>query len=349
MARRLSQNLNSAYIEAMNRLGSKQARHKIIAYVEGFDDVFFWSNLLRSLETEQYYFEVMLPSRGRLQLGKKSALQNSLGPRLGKYMIACVDADYDYLMQGTTPASADVCRNPYVFHTYVYSIENFQCYAPALHNVCVMSTLNDHRVFDFSGFLAQFSTIIHPLFAWNIWAYRHGQHKAFSMVDFYNIVRLQTLNFYHPERTLETLRHHVNAKIARLYNRFPEGKKTYKSLCADLEKLGVKPETTYLYMRDHDLFDGIVAPMLQSVCDALRHEREREIKKYAVHRTQEQNELASYQHSVAPVDEMLKKHTGYTECPEYQHVVADLRAFMETLQKPAGDEGTSADDEGVTA
>ena len=134
MARRLSQNLNSAYIEAMNRLQSKQERKKIVAYVESYNDVFFWSTLLRPLETDRYYFEVMLPSRTKLSKGKKEVLSNELGPQLGAYMIACVDADYDYLMQGTTLVSKEVCENPYVFHTYVYAIENFQCYAPALHN-----------------------------------------------------------------------------------------------------------------------------------------------------------------------------------------------------------------------
>ena len=47
--KRLNQNINSAYIEAMNRLGGKQGRKRIVAYVESYDDVFFWSNLLRPL------------------------------------------------------------------------------------------------------------------------------------------------------------------------------------------------------------------------------------------------------------------------------------------------------------
>ena len=124
----LTSYINSSYISAMNRLGGRKSRQRIVAYVESYDDVFFWSNLLRPLETEQYFFEVMLPSRTSLCKGKKIALANDLGARLGKCMIACVDADYDYLMQGVTLSSAEVCNNPYVFHTYVYAIENFQCY-----------------------------------------------------------------------------------------------------------------------------------------------------------------------------------------------------------------------------
>ena len=334
MAKRLSQNLNSDFIAAANRLRPKQARHKIVAYVESYDDVFFWSSLLRSLETPHYYFEVMLPSRTSLSKGKKIALMNDLGDRLGTSMIACVDADYDYLMQGeTTEASWQVCRNPFVFHTYVYAIENFQCYAPTLQNVCVMATLNDRRIFDFEAFLQQYSEIIWPLFVWNIWAYRYGRYSTFSMLDFFLIVLIERLNFYHPEQTLEALRHRVNAKISRLQKIFPQGRDTYKPLMKRLLSLGLTPQTTYLYMRGHDLFDGIVSPMLTGVCEALRRDREREIRHLAEHAVQMQNELAAYQHAVAPVEEMLRKHTGYRESEPYKRIQDDIKRLIDRLEQ----------------
>lgn len=345
MAKRLSQNLNSDFIAAANRLGGKRARHKIVAYVESYDDVFFWSTLLRSLETEQYCFEVMLPSRTSLCKGKKIAMANNLGNRLGACMIACVDADYDYLMQGTTETSRQVCSNPYVFHTYVYAIENFQCYAPALQNVCVMSTLNDRHIFDFEGFLTSFSEIVWPLFVWSVWAYRYGRYTSFSMLDFYHIVVIDKLNFYHPEQTLDALRRRVNAKISRLQKQFPQGRSTYKPLRDELLSLGLTPATTYLYMRGHDLFDGIVAPMLTGVCEALRREREREIRRLAGHAVQMQNELAAYQHAVSPVEEMLRKHTGYAVSPPYLRVQADIRNFVESLsgQTPVAETASVSD------
>jgi len=329
--KKLRNNLNSAYIEAMNRLGGKNARRRIVAYVESYDDVFFWSNLLRPLETDEYYFEVMLPSRTSLCKGKKIALSNHLGDRLGRCMIACVDADYDWLMQGTTPISQEICSNPYIFHTYTYAIENYQCYAPALESVCVMATLNDHRIFDFAGFLEKYSEVIWSLFVWNIWAYRYGYYKHFSMLDFYHIVQLPQMNYYHPEQTLEKLRHLVNQKISRLQRQFPQGRSTYKPLREELLRLGLTPQTTYLFMRGHDLFDGIVSPLLGGVCETLRREREREIHRLAEHSIQRQNEIAAYQNATAPIEEMLRKHTAYTTCPLYQRVQADIRHLLEHL------------------
>lgn len=329
--KRLNQNLDSAYIEAMNKLGGKKSRQRIVAYVESYDDVFFWSNLLRPLETDKYFFEVMLPSRTSLCKGKKIAISNSLGKRLGKCMIACVDADYDYLMQGATLTSCEVCRNPYIFHTYVYAIENFQGYAPGLHNVCVMATLNDRAFFDFEGFIRDYSRIVWPLFAWNIWCYRYGMYKQFSMLDMYHIVQLSDINFIHPAQTLEHLKHLVNQKISRLQRQFPQGRTTYKPLCRELEKLGVTPETTYLYMRGHDVFDGLIVPLLEGVCETLRKEREREIRRLAEHQVQMQNELSAYQNASAGVEEMLRKHTGFFNCPQYLRVQEDIRRFLEQM------------------
>lgn len=329
MAKRLSQNLDSAYIAAANRLGGRHTRRRIVAYVESYDDVLFWSNLLRNFENEERFFEVVLPSRDSLCKGKKAALANRLGQRLGECMIACVDADYDYLLQGATETSRQVCTHPYVFHTYAYAIESFQCYAPALQNVCVMAALNDHRLFDFELFLARYSETVWPLFVWNVWAYRYGHHASFSMLDFYHVVCIEKIDFRRPEKTLEQLRHKVNARVARLQRSFPQGKKTYKPLRDELQTLGVTPQTVYMYMRGHDVADGVVGPLLTAVCEALRREREREIRRLAGHQLQMQNELAGYRHAAGCVAEMLRKHTAYTASPLYRRICDDVRRFLE--------------------
>ena len=164
MGRRLRDNITSNYFKAANRLTSKYAKRKIVAYVESYEDVFFWRTILSQFETQDRYFEVMLPTRStHLERGKKAAI-SSLLEAVGQDMIACVDADYDYLMQGSSPNSRILLNNPFVFHTYAYSIENLQCFASSLHNVAVAVSLNDHSVFDFNDFMRQYSEIIYPLF-----------------------------------------------------------------------------------------------------------------------------------------------------------------------------------------
>ena len=63
MPSRLRDNLNSSYFEAANALRSKTARHRIVAYVESYDDIYFWRTVLSEFENDKRYFEVMLPSK----------------------------------------------------------------------------------------------------------------------------------------------------------------------------------------------------------------------------------------------------------------------------------------------
>lgn len=329
----LTDALSSSYVSAANALAGKHARRKVVAYVESYDDVYFWSRLLRPLEDGHTAFEVMLPSRKGLAKGKKIALARTLGPRLGDCMIACVDADYDYLLDGAGENAARMKNNPYVFHTYVYAIESFQCYAPALSEVVVGATLNDRRVFDFEAFMAEYSRIVWPLFVWSVWVYRYGRYQRFSLADFARLTALPGMDHRQAAARLEALRRRVNVQIDKLHRLFPEGRDTYKPLCEKIRRLGVKPEDTYLYMRGHDLLDGVVGPLMESVCGVLRREREREIQTRACHATQLQNELAAYRHAVVPPLELLRKHTEYAASPFYGKICRDIRRFLSRREK----------------
>ncbi|MCF0192726.1 MAG: DUF4435 domain-containing protein, partial [Prevotella sp.] len=230
----------------------KKKRKRIVAYVESYDDILFWRNILSRFEDETRYFEVMLPNIGkRLERGKKSAITAlATNQQLGQYMIACVDADYDYLMQGCSLSSKAVLENPFVFHTYSYSIENLQCYAKGLHNVCVMATLNDHVRFDFVDFLKSYSEIIYPLFVWNIWHYRSDRYSKFSIIDLCNIIDTGKLKAATINESLNHLRQKVYRKVLFFERHFPNKIAVVDALDKELrEKLGVKPEETYLYIQ----------------------------------------------------------------------------------------------------
>ena len=334
MPKPLNRYITSDYLGAAQRMRGSSRKRRIVAYVESYDDIFFWRTLLSDLETDDLYFEVMLPSRKSLQKGKKSALIAAVSRGLGPNMIACVDADYDYLLHGATSSSEFVCSNPYVFHTYVYAIENFQCYAPSLHGVCVMATLNDdHSLFDFEAYLAEYSRIVFPLFVWSVWAYSCGQFREFSMMEFATIVAPGNVNLFKPEDALRSLHHKVDVALSRLRKRYPDADESYNAVMQTITQLGVTPDTTYLYMRGHDLVDKVVLPVLENTCNVLRRRREKEIKNLAVHTTQRQNELAGYLHSAAAPAEMLRKHTDYHRSPLYQQIQQDIRAQVGKIEE----------------
>ena len=334
MSSRLKDNINSRYFEAANALKSKRARRRIVAYVEAYDDIYFWRTVLSPFEDDTRYFEVMLPSKVNLTRGKKSVLMNFLEEKgdaedpLGRDMIACVDADYDYLKQGVTEQSKKIIESPYVFHTYVYAIENYQCYAPSLHDVCVSVTLNDHRIFDFSDYFREFSEAIFPLFVWNIMLYRNGHYGRFSITDFNRIADLGGFCVQHPEASLQNVRRKVNSKVRDLQRQFPDAKDEYLATKEDVKRLGVTPQTTYLYVQGHHLFDTVVAPILNKVCNLLRQERQNEIYHAQAHKTQKRNEMSCYENSLQDVKVMLKKNTGYLQSEPFRRLQDDIRRYL---------------------
>ncbi len=335
MSKKLTRNLNSKFLEAASRLHPQgNQKKKIVAYVESYNDIFFWRTVLDDFKRSDLDFEVMLPSRTDLSRGKKQAMMNRLGKNLGNYMIACVDADYDYMLQGQSPFSKEMLENPFVIHTYAYSIENYQCYAPSLHEVAVMSTLNDRQIFDFEEYMRLYSNIVYELFVWSVWLYRQQMYKEMPLNTFLNFVSVEKLNIMKPVDALENLRHKVNRKVAWMQQNYQEAKGKIGPLKAELEELGVTRDNVYLFIQGHHIMDNVVMAAMGPVCTMLRREREKEIKMLGSgHKQQTDNELASYNHSQCAVDQMLKRNTDFKEAPIYQRMADDIRRLIESIDE----------------
>ena len=329
MAKRLTDNINSQYFEAINKMTPKKARRRIVVYVESYDDVFFWRSVLGRYEDDKLTFDIMLPSRNQhLDRGKKAAISNML-KGVGRDMIACVDADYDYILQGSTEMSRQMLENPYIFHTYAYAIENFQCYAKGLHETCVMVTLNDHRIFNFERFLLSYSQTIWPLFVWHVvFLQRRKMTMHFDMCEFNKVVVLPSVRIQNPQWAIEYLSKKVRAKMFQLERRFPKLKDALPETERMLRDLGINDNNTYLYIQGHHLFDLVVSPVVQTVCDILRNEQENDIRDRAVHSEQARTEIACYENSLGKVKMMMKKNTYYQFSPEFQKILADVEKYL---------------------
>lgn len=329
MATSLKHNLTSSYLDAASRLSPRKERRRIVAYVESYDDIAFWRTLLAEFENEEHYFQIMLPSQKSLARGKKTALAHIFKPgQLGSNLIACVDSDYDFLIQGATQLSHAINSSPYVMQTYSYAIENYQCYADSLHEICVQATLNDRQLIDFPAYLKRYSEIIHPLFVWNVWFYRHRDTNTFPMYEFNDLTRLVDVNVNMPERSLQTVEYNVRRKLRELHRQYAHFVDEVEKLSHDLERLQLRPETTYLYIQGHHLMDGVVLRLLVPVCTQLRREREAEIKRLASHEEQYRNELSCYENSLASPAVMLKKNDGYKDLYLYQWMRQDVADFL---------------------
>ena len=331
--KRLTEYLNSNFIEAANSLRPKRAAQRIIAYVESYDDISFWRSVFNEYESDRIHFEIMLPARTKLTKGKKQAMMNMLGKAYGRNMIACVDSDYDYLLQGATSTSQQMLENKYILHTYAYSIENYRCYADSLKQVCVLCTQNDSNVIDFNEFFKLYSRICYPLFVWTILLYRRRDTKTMSMLHFCEIVRLSSFTVNNPAYSLQQLSNRVKHNMKMLEKQFPELKEEYRNLDEELAVLGINPDETYFYIQGHHIMNGVTMRVLQPVCRHLRSKREEEIERFAYHRQQYNNELASYRHSQCDVATMLSKNTDYKNASPYKRLKADIDRLLLSIER----------------
>ena len=331
----LTQYLNSDFMKAANALRPKKARYRIVAYVESYDDISFWRSLFDEFEDDKFHFEVMLPARTNLSKGKKQAMMNMLGAAFGKNMIACVDSDYDYLLQGATDTSKRIIENLYILHTYAYAIENYQCYAESLHQVCVQSTLNDTSLLDIAEYMKLYSRICFPLFVWNVLLYRAHDLSTMPMLKFCEIVRITSFSLGRPEVSLKQLNMRVRQSLSYLARRRPDLRDKVDALKEELATLGVTEDETYMYIQGHHLMNGVVLRILSPLCRSLRNSREEEIQRLAYHRVQYNNELSAYRNSQCDIALMLRKNTNYKRSAQYETLRADVRRLLDDIRKEA--------------
>ena len=98
-----------------------------------------------------------------------------------------------------------------------------------------------------------------------------------------------------PLGAIQNIRNKVFKKVGWLQRQYPDAKESYLALKRELlEELGVTPQTTYLYIQGHHLFDKVVVPVMQKVCTKLVRDREQEIRYQSRHSTQMHNELSCY-------------------------------------------------------
>ena len=177
-------------------------------YVEGYEDVAFWRGIFDHFQNPWLRFEISVPDRGDLPKGKKVLLGNI--PRSSEELLLCVDSDFDYLFAGRTEQSKEVLGAKYMFHTYAYATENYLCYAPSLHNVCVKATKNDTHIFDFVRFMHEYSCTIYPLFLWYAFSAQRSTENVFTLADFRQSVRIGYLDLEeNGDRTIAWLRRNV--------------------------------------------------------------------------------------------------------------------------------------------
>jgi len=298
-------------------------------YVEGYSDVAFWRGIFDRYESDKLRFEISVPLRPDMAKGKQVLLK-ILEEQDGD-AILCMDSDFDYLFGTRNHQSRTINTSPNLFHTYAYASENYLCYAPSLHNVCVKATKNDVRIFDFTHFMAEYSKAIYPLFLWYSHSAYNNNENFFPLIDFRTSAKLNYVETENNGRgTIEWLCRQVEKRIASLESRHPGAKESLSEFEKSIRARGVTPENTYLFMQGHTLMDNVVMVALNAVCEKLKAMAGNNIAVSRMTGQALRNEMSNYTNELRNVREILLDNENYKDCFLYTKLSEGIKQYIST-------------------
>lgn len=309
-------------------LAEQDNKTLVRVFVEGYEDVAFWRGIFDHFANPYLRFEISVPTRDDLPKGKKVLL--SMEEQSSAKMLLCMDSDFDYLLSDSDEESRRIVDAPFMFHTYAYATENYSCYAPSLHNVCVKATKNDTRIFDFERFFADYSRAIYPLFLWYVYSASRKTENVFTLLEFKASVRLGYLDIAdNGAHTIEWLSRHVAQREQSLRRLYPQMVADVERFGEYLKTKGVQPEQTYLFMHGHTLMDNVVMIVLTGVCEKLRQMSIAKIVASSKEGVALKNEMSNYTNSLRSIRDVLLDNENYTSCPLYKRLKADIQQYID--------------------
>ena len=304
-------------------------RREVKVFVEGYEDVAFWRGIFDHFPNPYLRFEISVPTRKDLPKGKKVLL--SMAEQANEEMLLCMDSDFDYLFDDEDEVSRQIVESPFMFHTYTYATENYLCYAPSLHNVCVKAVKNDTYIFDFEQFMADYSKTIYPLFLWYVYSASRKTENVLPLIDFKSAVRIGYIDLErNGENTIAWLQRNVERRVALLEENYPDMATEIPAFAERIERKGVEPKLAYLFMHGHTLMDNVVLPVLSGVCEKLRQISLSKIICSSKEGIALKNEMSNYTNTLRSIRDVLLDNENYTSSPLYKRLKADIQRYIDT-------------------
>ena len=297
-------------------------------FVEGYEDVAFWRGIFDHFHNPYLRFEISVPTRKDLPKGKKVLL--SMAEQANEELLLCMDSDFDYLFDDEDEVSRRIVESPYMFHTYTYATENYLCYAPSLHNVCVKAVKNDAHIFDFERFMADYSRTIYPLFLWYAYSASRKTESVLPLVDFKAAVRIGYLDIeQNGVNTIAWLQRNIERRVASLEADNPDMAREIPAFAERIKKKGVEPELTYHFMHGHTLMDNVVMILLEGVCEKLRQMSLSKIICSSKEGVALRNEMSNYTNTLRSIRDVLLDNDNYESSPLYKRLKSDIQQYID--------------------
>ncbi|WP_298615182.1 DUF4435 domain-containing protein [uncultured Odoribacter sp.] len=302
-------------------LDAKMFRCRAAIHVENKDDIIFWSTVIKHFRPDDR-FHFIAGSRnefGHETSGVTQCLKYL--NYLSTDFFICIDSDYRYLLH-----EKEIDVKHYVLQTYTYSFENHHCFAEGLDEVCSRVTHVPNQIFSFRRFLAEYSRIVYPLFIWHLY-FLGADPTRFSKYEFNQFINLgkhkapDILN--NVGKALEELRYKVKKKTDYFERIYPQADLAF--IRNKYEILGLTSDTTYLFIRGHNVYD-MISSISKEVCKILLKKARRG------HHTREA--IAALYRDRNNVDMELRQNIHYGAYTAIQKLEKDIYELLGNVEVP---------------
>jgi Protein of unknown function (DUF4435) len=278
--------------------------------VENEKDESFWRPILEfALPNKSFKFYDFFSEAGTTK-GKTDILKYiDFGD---EQLIFCIDADYDYLLENP------VLNIPFVFHSYVYAIENIYSYSEGLKETLEKAINTEGVSFDFELFFKDYSSIIYDWLSYSLFS----EKVKDGLLSRENCGKMAGFN------KLNNIKNDLIELKIKLEKEAETIKKQYESIDdfnsfrTQLNELGFNKNNAYLFLRGHDLFDKVTIKLLKFFGYNLLQIKFDELRQLGnVHEITTLNKLLKTKH----FERNLRQNQAFQSNSFYKNIVSDIQ------------------------
>ncbi|OQX23919.1 MAG: hypothetical protein BWK80_23460 [Desulfobacteraceae bacterium IS3] len=250
--------------------------------VEDIYDERFWECIIENVKPN-LKDKIDFPNPSSEGIRGKDILKNFKN-FVRKKIIICIDSDCEYLYSDKVWYLSD-----YIYHTIVYSKENFQCDYLSLNEICKDITL---KTYDFKSLFENISRKVSPLFYLWLLFKKNNWHQLNSLISsetFENILNFEGTPFDNigDENILyQNIKDRVNETLQTLKN-VMDNESWYDSIFTDdipeikkrlTEKYLIHEEEILSFCYGHAVLEQFVQPFMIKLIEILKALKKQEIE-----------------------------------------------------------------------
>lgn len=254
----MSENVSGKFINATRLFGHYPSKTPVLFFVEGDDDVAFWSNAVAPYQ-EKYDIRVKTNKAVDEAKGNGKMVLLAMSD-IGPNKMIAVDADYDLLIDNYSECTEDIRDKKYVVNSEYYSIENILSQPSLILELMEKIKGGKELSFDYADFISVFSEAIHDLFVYHLVCMDEKNDvcdiKKFGAI--LNKLNLHRTNYINDLTDFNTRYH------KKFHDAF-DSKKTQMTFIDNfLFSKGYQKSDTYKLIRGHYLCNIVVTKILKA-------------------------------------------------------------------------------------